>query len=315
MNMSVFAIQSMTQSAYTRMPSRPHHCLTMPGSRMYTYRNGSTTLRSNRGRDYGVMPKQAGTVGHGASTCCAATTLSTCPAPAETARTIVDLAAHGTICTITEDGVPLGTYVSYVLDQVGQPIIRLRRDAVHTGNLMRDARCSLFVQPSEYPAHALARITLIGNVEPVSEEIAASAAALHHTLHAGGAGVDAPRDDDVYYRLVVDEGFYVGQLSGDSAADIISGDAYREAEADPLRTVSTSLVRSLNTDRMEDVFRIRYAGDSVVLCLYDDDSVIWYGTNGLLFLGVHAYRTNTCMNSYDSYGTYHLQFSSYEEEH
>lgn len=164
----------------------------------------------------------------------------TAPSSAETARTIVDLVAHGTLCTLGEDGVPLGTYVSYVLDASvrrhkpaslsafwllrlaavlrehgscllhllprqsahggvrrllpaqrwpaghpstpsfhtalprppthaqGQPILRLRADAVHTANLKRDAKCSLFVQPGEHPARLLARVTLIGAVEPVS---------------------------------------------------------------------------------------------------------------------------------------------------
>ena len=91
------------------------------------------------------------------------------PSAAETARTIVDLVAHGTLCTLGEDGVPLGTYASYVLDQDGQPILRLRADAVHTANLKRDPKCSLFVQPGERPASLLARVTLIGEVEPISE--------------------------------------------------------------------------------------------------------------------------------------------------
>jgi len=56
---------------------------------------------------------------------------SLAPSPADTARTIVDLVAHGTLSSLTEDGTPLGTYVSYVLDQVGQPILRLRKDAAH----------------------------------------------------------------------------------------------------------------------------------------------------------------------------------------
>ena len=115
------------------------------------------------------------------------------PSAAETARTIVDLAAHGTLCTLSEDGIPLGTYASYVLDAEGQPILRLRADAVHTANLRRDPKCSLFVQPAEYPTRLLARVTLIGTVEPVSAEVAETAAALHSTLHAGGVGVDAPQ--------------------------------------------------------------------------------------------------------------------------
>ena len=183
----------------------------------------------------------------------------TTPTAAETARTVVDLVAHGTLCTIGDDGIPLGTYVSYVLDQEGQPILRLRADAVHTANLKRDGVCSLFVQPGEHPARLLARVTLIGKVEPVSEDVATTAAELHNTLHAGGVGVDAPQPADIYCRLVVDKCFYVGQLSGESAADVITGDAYRSAEADPLRTKAADLAKQMNDNRLEDVIRISSA--------------------------------------------------------
>ena len=80
------------------------------------------------------------------------------------ARTIVSLATHGTLATVGEDSVPLGTYASYVLDGDGQPILRLRKDAVHTANLLRHPCCSLFVQPADMPARLLARATLIGQV-------------------------------------------------------------------------------------------------------------------------------------------------------
>lgn len=69
------------------------------------------------------------------------------PSSAETAKTIVDIVAHGTLCTVGEDGVPLGTYSNYVLDDRGMPVLRLRADAVHTQNLKRSPKCSLFVQP------------------------------------------------------------------------------------------------------------------------------------------------------------------------
>ena len=69
------------------------------------------------------------------------------PSSADTAKTIVDIVAHGTLCTIGEDGVPLGTYSNYVLDERGMPVLRLRADAVHTQNLRRSPKCSLFVQP------------------------------------------------------------------------------------------------------------------------------------------------------------------------
>ena len=69
------------------------------------------------------------------------------PSSAQTAKTIVDIVAHGTLCTIGEAGVPLGTYTNYVLDDRGMPVLRLRADAVHTANLRRSPKCSLFVQP------------------------------------------------------------------------------------------------------------------------------------------------------------------------
>jgi hypothetical protein len=103
--------------------------------------------------------------------CAAVAEASAAPAPvqakpssAETARTIVSIMSHGTLSTLSEDGAPLGTYASYVLDERGLPILRLRAEAVHTCNLLRNPRCSLFVQPEDMPARLLARATLIGRV-------------------------------------------------------------------------------------------------------------------------------------------------------
>lgn len=76
----------------------------------------------------------------------------------------MDLVTHGTLATVGDDNVPLGTYASYVLDPEGQPILRLRREAVHTANILRNPSCSLFVQPEDMPARLLARATLIGRV-------------------------------------------------------------------------------------------------------------------------------------------------------
>ena len=73
------------------------------------------------------------------------------PTSAETAKTIVDIVAHGTLCTVGTDGMPLGTYSNYILDDRGMPVLRLRADAVHTQNLRRSPKCSLFVQPGSDP--------------------------------------------------------------------------------------------------------------------------------------------------------------------
>ena len=106
----------------------------------------------------------------------------------------------------------------------------------------------------EIPAGSFVAIT--GDVGSGKTAVAATAAELHNTLHAGGVGVDAPQETDIYCRLLVDKCFYVGQLSGESAADVISGDEYKGAEADPLRTKAATLVNNMNTNRLEDVMRI-----------------------------------------------------------
>ena len=68
------------------------------------------------------------------------------PTPEQCARTLVDIAERGTLSTTTEDGWPMGTHCAYLLDGVGQPLLRLRADALHTAHVGRDARCSLYVQ-------------------------------------------------------------------------------------------------------------------------------------------------------------------------
>ena len=136
-------------------------------------------------------------------------------------------------------------------------MLRLRSDAVHTANLGRSPRCSLFVQAPDRPARLLARCTLLGGATPLDPAAAADAAAAHAALHGGaGAGVDAPRPDDVYFRLGVDSVFHVAGLGGCAAAESISGEAYRAAAPDPLRAGASALVHEFNSARPDEVARI-----------------------------------------------------------
>ena len=114
------------------------------------------------------------------------------PDAAGTARTICDITRQGTLSTVGEDGVPLGTYVTYVLDSDGQPLLRLRADAVHTANLLREPRCSLFVQPTELPARNLARTTLIGRVSLLLLHVPGWCKQLRVNPLAGDAGQRRP---------------------------------------------------------------------------------------------------------------------------
>lgn len=62
-------------------------------------------------------------------------------------------------------------------------MLRLRADAVHTANLLRQPACSLFVQAADLPARLLARVTLKGEVEQVLGPERDAVAGLHAHLH------------------------------------------------------------------------------------------------------------------------------------
>ena len=132
--------------------------------------------------------------------------------PAEVARTITSLVTSGTLSTVDDAGMPLGTYVTFVLDEQGCPLIRLRADASHTKNLRKNPKCTVFAHPVEMPARQLARVTLLGEVETVSEEEEQEAAQRHAALYGNAIGVDKPQPDDTFKRLNVVDCFYVAGL-------------------------------------------------------------------------------------------------------
>ena len=132
--------------------------------------------------------------------------------PAEVARTITSLVSYGTLSTVDDQGVPLGTYVTFVIDERGCPLIRLRKDASHTANLQKNKKCTIFAHPAENPARQLARVTLVGEVEELGEDEAKEAATRHAIIYGNAIGVDAPQADDEFKRLNVQDCFYVAGL-------------------------------------------------------------------------------------------------------
>lgn len=62
--------------------------------------------------------------------------------------------------------------------------------------------------------------------------LASSGSQCTHALNVQGVGVDAPRDDDLYYRLLISEAFYVGGIGVGAAAEVISAEDLAAAEPD-----------------------------------------------------------------------------------
>ena len=135
------------------------------------------------------------------------------------ARSIVHLAHSGTLATVMDDGWPLATQMKYVLDAQGRPVLKLRADAIHTQNLSRESRCSLYVRSSSG-----ARASMLGTVEPLEGEEADALIAEYAAVHGDAAfGVDALAVDDLYVTLAIQKIFFVEGLGVDKTAAEVSG--------------------------------------------------------------------------------------------
>jgi hypothetical protein len=175
------------------------------------------------------------------------------PTSAECAKTLVAIADTGTLCTTGDDGVALGTFASYVVTKTGDVVLRMRADAVHTANITREPRGSLYVQPATQPPGVLSRATLIGELRKLDDADSQKAAALYDETHGAGSGVDALGNGDEYYRLEVHRVFYVGGLGSDKRAEVVTRADFMEAKPDPLCKRANFIVDAMNGDRYEDV--------------------------------------------------------------
>ncbi|ACO65507.1 predicted protein [Micromonas commoda] len=181
------------------------------------------------------------------------------PTSAECAKTLVAIANTGTISTACEDGIPLGTFASYVVSKEGEVILRMRADALHTANVTRDPRCSLYVQPATQPPGVLSRATLIGSLSRLDDEAATKASKQYNETHGENVGVDAVAGSDVYYKFDVDRVFYVGGLGSDKRAEVVSAADFDAALSDPLARIANSVVDAMNGERYEDVMNFARA--------------------------------------------------------
>ena len=93
----------------------------------------------------------------------------------------VEQAALAHLCTTMSKmhhrraGYPFGTVVDFASDGAGAPIFCLSPLAIHTRNIMEDARCSMVVQMPGWTGLANARVTIFGDVYQLPAEMQAAA--------------------------------------------------------------------------------------------------------------------------------------------
>ena len=169
---------------------------------------------------------------------------------AEEARTLVAGTATATLATLSEDGSPWASLVTFATVGPGTPVLMVSTLAEHGRNLLRDPRASLMVAqppvPDGDPLDA-GRVTLLGEVEaPEGEDEWRAREAFGATAPAsnlyGGFG------DFSLWTLRVDRVRWVGGYGRMESAD---ADAYRAAEPDPVAPVARGAVDHLNDDHAD----------------------------------------------------------------
>jgi len=170
---------------------------------------------------------------------------STFPTDAELARTLVHSGGRATISTLTADGYPYGSMVSYVVDDDGNPVILISEMAEHTVNSRGDARASMLVASDPVEGAdplSSARLTLIGDMELLEDpgELRDRYLAVHDY-----AGYYVDFGDFNFWRLVITKARFVGGFGHMSWMDAAE---YNAATTDPVAPAAPGIVEHMNDD-------------------------------------------------------------------
>lgn len=183
------------------------------------------------------------------------------PSYAERLRTLVDRERVGTLATNStrDPGFPFASVMPYALSPDGAPVFLISSMAVHTQNLVADARASLLVMQSgggDDPL-GLPRATLLGSVRRL-EEPGESLRATYLERHPSSRHwIDY--SDFAFFQLDVTNVYFVG---GFGVMGWVEAAEYRSAEVDPLSSVSSGIIEHMNrdhSDALRDITR-RFGG-------------------------------------------------------
>ncbi|HUP49470.1 MAG TPA: DUF2470 domain-containing protein [Thermoanaerobaculia bacterium] len=183
------------------------------------------------------------------------------PSHAERARTLLDRERLGTLATHSHHhpGFPFASVMPYALGPDGAPLFLISSMAIHTQNLIADARASLLVMQSggEADPLGLPRATLLGTVrrlDDAGEPLRAAYLERHPS-----ARYWISFSDFSFFRLDVAQVYFVG---GFGVMGWVEPAEYASAEVDPLAAVSAGIIEHMNRDHgaaLRDITR-RFSG-------------------------------------------------------
>ena len=173
---------------------------------------------------------------------------------ASNARQLLRCARKGALATIDQEtGHPYASLVTVATEPDGTPVFLLSQLALHTRNVVADARASVLIDGSDAAGNPLAggRVTLIGRVGPTVSETAARRFLVRHPSAQGYAGFA----DFSYFALEVERAHFIGgfgRISTLAASDVlidVSG-------AESLITAEPELLDVLNREAASQLGRL-----------------------------------------------------------
>jgi hypothetical protein len=187
--------------------------------------------------------------------------IETAPAPrlsaAEEARTLVSATNIGSLASLTDEGDPWASMITYGALGDGSPVLCLSRLAEHGRNLAGDARASIVITQPEPPADPLAaaRVTLAGRCERPADEAEHTAARTAHLTAVPPAKIYVDFSDFSLWILRVQRVRWVG---GYGRMDSATASTYAAAEPDPVLGHAASAVAHLNADHADALLAIAH---------------------------------------------------------
>ncbi len=170
------------------------------------------------------------------------------PTYAERVRTLVYRTQMGTLSTLSakHPDWPFGSLMPYGLDEKGRPTFLISTMAMHTHNLIRNGRSSLFISQTDSGGDPLdaCRVTLMGESTKVPVDELAEVREMYLSRYKN-ASYWVDFDDFSFYRMDIKDIYFVG---GFGAMGWVTVPEYYEAEEDPLADAASGIIQHMNQD-------------------------------------------------------------------
>jgi putative heme iron utilization protein len=188
----------------------------------------------------------------------------------EKTKTVTSVSTSGTLCTVSShegiEGSPFGSFVDYVLDDEGNPVLLMNEMSMHTINIQKNAMdgetgggslVTLFTQlasdtESNNKGQDVSRVSLTCRVEkiPDTAEDMDSIRMRYSLSHTYADQVmDSPKF--AFYRLLPEKIYFVGGFGVNSKW--VDVEDYKGASPDILAKEANIIVKKLNREFKEDL--------------------------------------------------------------